>query len=54
LAVALAPPAVRAPQMADRRAHRSRCALDGLALGQDWYGRVVSVQPLGGEHMALD
>jgi hypothetical protein len=28
--------------------------LDRLARGQDRHGGVVAVQPLGGEHMALD
>ena len=28
--------------------------LDRLALGQDRHGGVVAVQPLGGQHMALD
>src|ERR1700754_1980606 len=26
----------------------------GLALGQDWHGRVVAMQPLGGQDMSLD
>lgn len=46
--------AVRTRRTAGHPGHRSRCARDGLAFGQDRHSGVVTMQTLGCQHMGLD